>query len=278
MPDQTQAPIQQLAMLASLNISMWTARKYDRKVTQEATRSHAADEDAGRFNKLLVPKEAIAPLEQAAGAARREHEQWTLPWGNNGERLLPGEKFMDYTAAMKLHRTEFWKRFAAFEQEYPTLKANARRLGSMYDPRDFPDQIRDKFAFEISFLPVPNVDDFRVNLSKEAVEQLKADAIRTVETRVQDAVKSVYERARQIVGKIHEQTSNKDRKIYDSSIENAERFVDLLPALNLTKDPILVQVEQEIRALLVPAERLRKSPTTRKAVASAAGNVLQRLG
>src|SRR5574337_447368 len=137
-----QTPLQQLAMLASLNISMWTARKYDRKVTQETTKSHAADEDAGRFNKLLVPKEAIAPLEQQAGAARREHDQWTMPWGNNGERLLPGEKFMDYTAAMKLHRAEFWKRFAVFEQEYPTLKANARRLGSMYDPRDFPDQIR----------------------------------------------------------------------------------------------------------------------------------------
>src|SRR5574340_1123555 len=87
-----QTPLQQLAMLASLNISMWTARKYDRKVTTEATRSHGAAEDAGRFNKLLVPKTAIQPLEQAAGAARREHDEWTLPWGNNGERLLPGDK------------------------------------------------------------------------------------------------------------------------------------------------------------------------------------------
>ncbi|CAM5998721.1 unnamed protein product [Sphagnum balticum] len=46
------------AMLASLRISSWSARKYDKRVTEETNRSHGADSDAGRYNKMLQPGDA----------------------------------------------------------------------------------------------------------------------------------------------------------------------------------------------------------------------------
>ena len=46
------------AMLASSRISSWSARKYDRKITDETNTAHGASSDAGRYNKMLLPGDA----------------------------------------------------------------------------------------------------------------------------------------------------------------------------------------------------------------------------
>ena len=53
-------PLSRKAVLVSVNISQWTARKLDREVTDEVNASHGAQKDAGRYNKLLLEKEALA--------------------------------------------------------------------------------------------------------------------------------------------------------------------------------------------------------------------------
>src|SRR5574337_1339570 len=180
-------------MLATLNIAMWTARKHDKRVSAEVETAHAARGDAGRYNKLLVDKAALAPIEQIAGAARQEHYRRTLAWGNNNERLLPGSTFMDYTQTMKQFRSEFEQRVQALVNDYPRLRQEARqRLGTMYDPADYPDEIASRFGFNISFMPVPSADDFRVNLNADAMEQIKTEATRAIEERVRDGVRQVY--------------------------------------------------------------------------------------
>jgi len=265
-------------MLVTLNISQWTARKYDRKVSHEVEKQHEAKGDAGRYNKLLVDKKALEPMEKIAGAARQSHYEKTLAWGNNNERLLPGAIFLDYSKMMQEYRLQFDRATQAFATHYPELiKESRKRLGTMYDPGDYPTNIVDRFNFSVSVMPVPSADDFRVKLSADHVAQIKADVTRQVENRVNDAVRQVFERARELVNKIHEQTSNKDRKIYDSSIENAQRFVELLPALNLTNNEQISQIEKEMRDLLVDPDRLRKSATLRQSTATAADKLLEKL-
>ena len=47
------------AMLMTLSISQWTARKHDKHASSEIEKSHGA-KNAGRFNKLLVDADALA--------------------------------------------------------------------------------------------------------------------------------------------------------------------------------------------------------------------------
>ena len=47
-------------MLAKLTIGRWTGRKYDREVSTKLNDSEAANHDASRVNKLLVPKHLSA--------------------------------------------------------------------------------------------------------------------------------------------------------------------------------------------------------------------------
>jgi hypothetical protein len=44
------------AMLCSLSISRWSARKHDPEASEEIAQRHGAQPDAGRYHKVLLPK------------------------------------------------------------------------------------------------------------------------------------------------------------------------------------------------------------------------------
>ena len=71
--------LSQKAVLASLNISQWSARKLDKKVTEEIRARNHAEPHAGRYNKLLIAREGLQKVQHAAGEARTFHYAMTQP-------------------------------------------------------------------------------------------------------------------------------------------------------------------------------------------------------
>ena len=59
------SPLSRKATLVSVNISQWTARKLDRKVTERSHRAHGAPESAGRYNKLLIEAKRLEAINSA---------------------------------------------------------------------------------------------------------------------------------------------------------------------------------------------------------------------
>lgn len=272
-------PLQDSAMLVALNISQWTARKYDKSVSTEVEKAHGAT-DAGRFNKLLIDKAYLEPMDKAANAARQHHYKVTLAWGDNGDRLLPAMLFLDYTDTMRLFKNEFEDKARAFHSIYPNLVGNARaRLGSMYNPDDYPraDEIRDRFQFATSFSPVPSANDFRVNLNKEYVDDIRADMTSREAARRKDALKECYARVRTVVGKMSEVCSKEKGKIFDSMIDNARDLVNMLPAFNFDNDQELNDIAAELHGILVPPDRLRQDVRLRADTAAKADAILAKL-
>jgi hypothetical protein len=271
-------PLQDSAMLVTLTISQWTARKHDRSVSSEVDRNHGA-KDGGRYNKLLIRKEALDPIAKVEGAARQYLYKMTLAWGDNGERLLPAALFMEFSQTMQQFRAEFDARVRDFVQEYPTLVQEARhRLGTLYDPQDYPSSIRDKFAFPPpAVTPVPSANDFRVNLNKEYVEQIRVDIQTAMEARQKDSLKQCWQRMHGVVSKMSERLGNEKSPIYDSLIENARELIQILPALNLSNDPELNRIAEELDGILVPPDRLRQDKRLRADTAARADEILKRL-
>jgi hypothetical protein len=272
------APIQERATLVSLSISQWTARKRDKKVTGAAQQQFAAGHDAGNFNKQLIGKHALDRITQIVSSARGYHYQNTLSWGDNGDRIMSGALMMGFGQTMQQYEDEFYQRVGELENEYPRLVQQARNfLGAMYDPEDYPASITEKFRFKVSYTPLSTADDFRVSLSTEHVDSIKRKIAQDYQDRQRAALRECYERAREIVQTIHGQTADKDRRIFDSSIANAQAFVRLLPSLNLFGDPDLTTLGQDIEKLLVPADRLRQDDHLRATTAKAADALLARL-
>jgi len=273
-------PLQSKAMLAQLSISQWTGRKADKKVTGEVERNHGAH-DSGKFNKILVAKELLDPIAKIAGRARDYHYNFTLAWSDSGPRLLPSALFAEYTTTFRGLKSEFEKAVNVMVNQYPIeVQAARNRLGTMYEPGDYPDpsDIYSKFGIKTEFMPVPDGDDFRVEVSADERAELAESVRHAVHNRQAGAVRATYDRIRDVVSKIEERLTQPDAIFKDTLITNAIDLCRVLDGLNITDDPEITSICADMRNhLLMPPSSLRNSPSIRAATADHARCILSRL-
>ena len=269
--------LQDKAMLITLSVSCWTARKQDKKVAAEVEASHNA-RDAGRYNKLLIDKTHLDPLTSHAGAIRQYHYKMTLPWMDNGARLLPSKLFMEYSAELRKMQSEYERLVNALIHKYPTLVQDARqRLGTMFDPEDYPqaNELAEKFGVDTDIMPVPAGADFRVGVADSERHKIQSEITERVAKRQAAAIRDAWVRIREVVGAVGTRLSAPKPIIRDSLIENTEELTRLLPGLNVTDDPVMADVCQRIITnLLVDPNTLRRSVTVRRRVAADAQSIL----
>ncbi len=265
------------AMLVELTIRQWAARKHDKKVSREVDQGHGA-KNAGRYNKQLIAKDALEPIAKKASAIRLFHYARTLPWGNNGQRLLPAKFFLDYRNELVKHRDEFNRLVDTFMASYPQLVSDARmRLGSLYDPNEYPPatDVRLSFGVEFDIFPVPTAGDFRVDVANEERSEIAAQIEAATQERQANATKACYVRVRDVLQRMKQQCVAGKTRITDSLIEDTRDLTDMLDDLNIGDDPELTRIASEIRKdLLVDADDLRRSPKTRQAVGDRAAELL----
>ena len=276
------------AMLARLTITAWSARKIDKRVTHEATERENADAASGRFNKQLLAgvDAALKEISRIGTAARTEHYRLTLPWTDDGARILTAAAFMEYTRSMSAFVGQFNTAVDAFLADYPSARESARfTLGQMYTESDYPtaDRIRAKFQFSTSVDPLPNAADFRVDLSADAVDAIKQDLEFRMKAAEADAMKDVWTRlftaVQHMATQLPRYATGEIKRFNDTLVDNVQQIVDLLPALNLSNDPQLTKMGEMVRQQLtqVSAQTLRDDENARQTTANAAAALTRQL-
>lgn len=105
----------------------------------------------GRYSKRLVAKERLEEIAQIATRARHHHEQ-TLPWLDEGSRILPAANYFDYMQRQNAYAAEFEQAVSAFAGIYPAVVNEARQsLNGLFNPADYPsaDQISGLFTMRV---------------------------------------------------------------------------------------------------------------------------------
>lgn len=276
------------AMLCSLSISMWSARKHDREASEEIAQRHGAHSDAGRYHKVLLPKEALAEIQKIVSEARQEHYFMTLPWDDNGYRVLPAAAYMAHTEKMRALSNRFTPAVEALVRQFGQLVEEAKaRLGGLFRPGDYPapDELRSKFSFDTKVMPLPDAGDFRVALGDEEKDRIKRQITAAVEASLQVASRELWQRLYEAVSHLADRLKaykvtgqGVEHPFRDSVITNLVKLVDVLPKLNVTADPELERLAAEVRAsLLVDPQELRKSESVRTETATAASAIATRM-
>lgn len=266
-------------MVVNLNISQWTARKYDAKVSKEVEEAHNAS-DAGRFNKVLIASETLKQIQKVAGAARTYHYFSTLPWGDNGDRILTAKIYFQYVAEMAKYKNEFEGLVSKFVYQYPALVEEAKiRLNTMFSESDYPrqDWIDSRFNIRFSFLPVSDGDDLRVNISEDEVQRIKNEIQVTVMNRVDDAVKEMKNRIKDAVSHMAAKLGEKDAIFRDSLVTNVCDLIQVIPLLNFNNDPAVDDLVQRIKPLCVDPDTLRNNADFRTEIAQKASKVVDHI-
>src|SRR4029077_20876349 len=234
------------AMLCSVSISMWSARKHDPDASEEIAVRHGAQADAGRYHKVLLPKEALAEIHKIVSEARQEHYFMTLPWDDNGYRVLPAAAYMDHTGRRRQLSSRCTPAVEALAQQFGQLGEEAKaRLGGLFRSEDYPasDELPSKFSFETKVMPLPDAGDFRVALGDEEKERIKRQITAAVEASLQVASRELWQRLYEAVSHLAERlTAYKvtgvgvEHPFRDTVVTNLVRLVDVLPKLNVTGD------------------------------------------
>jgi hypothetical protein len=280
------------ALIVALKISQWEGRRVDRAVTRQVKAQHGASDDAGNFNKLLVRKEALEPIQKIANETGAEFRKRTLPWMDAGGRIMAADAFMAHAAWMRGQEAKFQAAVSDFLRGYPNhVQAASARLGSMFDHTDYPsvDDLRGKFSMEVKVLPVPTAADFRVEMSDAQVARIRSEIETTVTDATAAAVRDVYERIADKVGHMVERLGaykpakrkgDRAEGIFrDSLVENIRDLIDVLPALNITGDPALAAMGDRLFELArFDAAVLREDAEVRRNVATEAQAILDSIG
>jgi hypothetical protein len=282
------SPLSRKATLVAVVISQWTARKLDKRVTDEVNRTHGASEDAGRYNKLLIEAKRLEAINGIVSQARKLHYTLTKPWCDEGLRILPNVLHAQFADAFRKLKRDFDRAADEFCREYPRfVEERKRALNGLFNPSDYPSPeiIRDKFKLETKTFPVPDADDFRSDvLDADTIDDIKRELAETSDTVLHDAMKDSAGQITKIVGHMAEKLKTynggkggeKKSFFTDSLVEHVRELADLLPAFNLTNDPAFDQIAKRIKAELCveDADTLRKNDAARAVVQKSADDIL----
>ncbi len=270
------------AMIVDLTIGYWQGRKKDQDVSFQVTQQAEASSDSGAWWSQLIPRDELKPIRQAMGYGRKTHFEFSLPWMDNGQRVLPATAYMDYMQDMRMLKEQYVEAVEEFILRYPKLVEKAcDRLGKLFKPDVYPDasELRSKFYWSINVFPLPDSKDFRVELQDKEIEKAKAQIETEVDRRMEIAMQDLWKRLYDTVSKAAESLSDPDKKFRNSLIENLVSVCDILPKLNIMEDPKLDEMKEIVMDKVAneSAEVLRRDPKKRSKSAKEARKLVKEM-
>lgn len=271
--------LNQHALLARLSITMLGNRHKDATLTQDVHERHDMAQDAGLYQKCLLPEACLAPLRKICNATRADHRQQTLmtPYGP----LLPASKVESYLQSMERWRAA-WN--AAVQRFYAGYEKNVElarvRLNGSFNPSDYParSELPKHFTFESQLLPLPSVEalDGIAGLADARVAEMRSQLMETARAAGQQARNDLMTRLLDQLQKVGTMLCSPDSKIWPKTLQNLTSLLDMAPAYNLTGDTRINQLVSDCRrTLTLAADALKDSETTRSHSAAAAKLILQ---
>ena len=249
------------AMLVSLRIAAWSGWLYDRRASTHVAVHHEASASAWRYNKRLLPKAAFSALTATVSMARNTHYEQTLPWDDQGSRLLTVANYERYTELLDGLTERMVRERARFIADYDDNIEQARlELGKLFRIEDYPSKaaLRDRFAITYRIAPAPDADHFMAKLASDDTERVKRDLERRIEARLHDAVGDLYRRlgaaVERVSERLREDGDGKPLVFRDSMISNIRDLVDVAPRLNIFGDDELARLCEQVKDRIASVE------------------------
>lgn len=263
------AGIARSGVLVSMNVSLYSGRKQDKRTQAEvvAAKGSGSSRAASVYKNLFTDCKELEAITKFQAKARMKHYQLTLPWNDNGLRLLPTKSLLDYKAEMNRYSEQFDLLVEAFLDKYDNLVAAAAfKLGTLFDRDEYPlrEQVARRFRFDIDFTPLPTAGDFRLDVESEVQRELVAQYEKRLQAQVaaaqQDAWSRMYEALTRLKDRLTLDEDGKRKTFHDTTVTNAQELCELLTQLNVTNDPTLEKARRQLEEAIggVEPKELRK--------------------
>jgi hypothetical protein len=272
--------LREKACLVNLKISQWTARRLDKKATRDVCEIEGTTEAWTKATKSLLSESATKPIAKLANEARLYHYSVTLPWDDNGARILPTAVYLDYVERMNQYKAKFSAMVGALAADYQRLIAEAQgALNGLFNRDDYPADIRCKYDLRTQVRPIPAGDDLRIDIDSADLARLRTEIEADVSAQVAESVKDLWARLRKVISCAADALGDKDKVFRDSLITNISDLCAILPKLNITGDARLDAMAQDVWTALASRQpqTLRDNPDLRRRTADSAKAALAKV-
>lgn len=270
-------------LIIDLSLGMWEGFKLDKIASEETNLQARAKAGTARVTKRIVPSETFKRLITARNALKAHVEAHSLPWKDNGERILMRNMFERFIERFGVLEKEFVEAADEFcDKLYPESRERAAfndtGMGRLFNPDDYPapDTLRHRFYVTLKFEPLPDSDDFRVKLDQVHVDAIKKQMDDTLNQRLTAAMKDVWMRLVTIIQHYADKMADENAIFRDSTVNNMIELVDTLPGLNVLGDPNMKSIRRRLAETLyqVDPDTLRKDTAVRAQAAKDAQDIL----
>jgi hypothetical protein len=150
----------------------------------------------------------------------------------------------------------------------------------LFDRSEYPEaqKIASKFNMKYTIMPVPEINDFRIEVEDAIRNEMRTEYEKAYEARVETAMQDAWARLHGTLEHMVDRLSGEDKKIFRNSlIENALELTGLLTKLNVTKDPKLEQARKALEQSLVGVtpDELRTSVGAREEVLARVTEIME---
>ncbi len=198
----------------------------------------------------------------------------SLPFPEPGLRLIRQDQVTSFGDQMNGFQQELVDAVDALDERYHELQQAARqRLGSLYNPADYPESLRGLFSMDWEF-PAVEPPSYLMQLNPELYQQ----ECERVAARFDESVRMAEEAFMAELGRLVEhlterltgQADGKPKVFRDSAIENLTGFFERFRQLNVRSndqlDELVDQAQQIVQG--VQPQSLRDNQTLRQTVAT----------
>ena len=284
----TNAPsISSSATLVELGISKWTGRKLDKRASADvASANYAKTGVANVHKKLLGDCAELKAIDTLVGVARTAHYSMTMPWSDTGLRLLTTKAYFKYHETMTEIQASFDDCVNTFLQAYDWEITQAQaKLGDLFNRNDYPttESLSSKFGFRLSYMPLPEAGDFRLDINTEAQAEMKSHYETYYSTQLNNAMNDIWQRAFKCLSNMSERldyASHESKKVFrDTLVTNVLDIVDLLSVCNITNDSQMEAMRMKLEDTLqgVTPDALREDEFLRAETKKSVDEVIKSL-
>lgn len=277
------------AMLAELTIRKWGASKSDRKASNEFAASKHSNPTMSKVTKTLLQSPHLVGFDQLGNAARNVHYNFTMPWLDNGMRILPTKKFLEYGRSIKDISDRSAVCIDNFCESYEELIKSAEgQLGGLFNITDYPavEKVREKFGIQMRFLPIPQENDWRVDLGEEDVKRLQEELKVTFGDSQNRAIDDLVEKVRERLERLQMVLADPDdmsfkRRLRENHISGLVELPDFIDTMNVFDNQKLSNLAESLATKLdfnFDADGLKDDPALKARVLMNVNELLADLG
>jgi hypothetical protein len=198
----------------------------------------------------------------------------SLPYVEPGVRLIRQADIPAFVDTMGGLRDQLHAAGGQLNAAYDEIRADARgRLGRLFDPADYPAEVRDLFSVEWDF-PSVEPPSYLMRVAPEVYEEERRRVLGRFEEAVRLAEQAFATEFGRLLSHLAERLGNGDtgeRRVFrDSAVTNLTDFFARFQQLNVRSNPELDALVEEARRLVqgVSPQELRDRDSLRQQIAT----------